>query len=80
MFSTCACLTSGETTFTISCTSGHASLQLFDMRGRLVHTGNVELQAGLNELALPLKSVRNGMYIFKLTGNDISGTVKVLKN
>ena len=59
---------------------GRASLQLFDMQGRLVHTGNVDLQPGVNELILPLKFVRKDMYILRLIGTGINGTVKVLKN
>ncbi|GAA4425582.1 T9SS type A sorting domain-containing protein [Pontibacter saemangeumensis] len=60
--------------------NGSASLKLFDVQGRLVHTGTIELQAGLNEYTLPLRSVRKGMYILRLTGNGINGTIKVLKN
>ncbi len=60
--------------------NGNASLQLLDMQGKTIHTGNVELHPGLNELTLPLRFVKKGLYILKLSGNGINGTVKVLKN
>ena len=55
-------------------------MQLIDMQGRVVHSGNLELRPGLNELTLPLQFIKNGMYILKLSGDDVNGTVKVLKN
>src|SRR5690606_15886991 len=57
-----------------------ALLQLFDMQGRLVHTGRVELQPGITEHTLSLQHVRKGLYILRLTGDGINSTVKVLKN
>lgn len=59
--------------------SGSATLQLVDMQGRAVHSGNVELQPGLNKLTLPLRFLRKGLYILQLNGSGINGTVKVLK-
>jgi hypothetical protein len=59
--------------------NGSAKLQLVDVQGRVVHTGKVELQSGLNEIAVPLQYLRNGLYILKLQGNGINGTVKVIK-
>ena len=59
--------------------NGRAELQLIDLQGRVVHSSKVELHPGLNELTLPLSHVQNGLYILKLSGNGISGTVKVPK-
>ena len=60
--------------------NGSTLMQLIDMQGSVVHSGNLELRPGLNELSLPLQFIKNGMYILKLSGDDVNGAVKVLKN
>ncbi|WP_347158156.1 beta strand repeat-containing protein [Pontibacter chitinilyticus] len=59
--------------------SGEATVRLFDLQGRVVHTGKVQLQPGINELKLPMNLIRRGVYILKLQGNGFNAARKVMK-
>ena len=55
------------------------TLQVVNIRGQAVHTERRAMLRGVNEVSLPLGSLSTGLYLLKLSGPDISQTLKVIK-
>ncbi|WP_299820670.1 T9SS type A sorting domain-containing protein [uncultured Pontibacter sp.] len=63
-----------------SAVATEATVQLLDLQGRVVQTETVQLQQGLNELVLPVKPLKNGVYFLRLSGNGISVNQKLVRS
>ncbi|MCC9134962.1 T9SS type A sorting domain-containing protein [Pontibacter silvestris] len=59
--------------------TGPATVQLFDLQGKLVSSKDIELKEGVNELEQSLQSLSTGIYILRLIGENMEETVKVMK-
>ncbi|MEM0998541.1 MAG: T9SS type A sorting domain-containing protein [Bacteroidota bacterium] len=57
-----------------------ARLALTDARGRLVHTGRVRLEAGLNRVSIPLAELAVGLYQLRVTGRGRTISRKLVRS
>jgi hypothetical protein len=56
--------------------SEHATLQLFDINGKLILTKRLSA----NENKLDISTIKNGLYIAKIISPDNVKTTKIIKN
>jgi hypothetical protein len=55
-------------------------LQIYNMKGRLMHQQNVRLPEGQNQLDIPANTWPNGGYIIHFTNKDQIKSIPFIKN
>ena len=62
----------------ISQFSGKVNIQVVDLNGREVYTAKNELFN--SEKAIDLKAVESGIYVLRVSGEDLNYSQKIIKN
>ncbi|MFT2011421.1 T9SS type A sorting domain-containing protein [Pontibacter sp. 13R65] len=55
------------------------TLQLADMKGRVLLVRQLEINEGLNQVELKLKDIAGGVYLLKVSGNGMQASTRVMK-
>lgn len=66
--------------FTEQTTSNEATIELFDLLGRTVHTGTVTIGNGRNSFTLDNATLTPGTYMLKITSGNNTVIRKIVKN
>lgn len=56
-----------------------ASITVFDITGKMVHTKTVLLQPGINRIPVDLEKIAPGSYQLKLQKDDFTGIIKLIR-
>jgi hypothetical protein len=68
----------GQFNIRINQYSGKVNIQVVDLNGREVFTSKNELFS--TEKALDLQALQSGIYVLRISGNDLNYSQKIIKN
>ena len=58
--------------------SGNVTIQVVDLNGRIVYSAKNEMFN--SEKEIDLKSVESGIYVLRISGDDLNYSQKIIKN
>jgi len=65
-------------TININQYSGKVNIQVVDLNGRIVYTAKNELFN--SEKTIDLKTLESGIYVLRISGEDLNYSQKIIKN
>lgn len=59
--------------------AGYYNLEVYDMKGKIVSTQNINLQADRNAIAIDLSHLSSSIYFIKISNEKVLRTIKIVK-